>query len=97
MTQRADRSSRRRAVIRWAATVLAGLWCAIGIVLPPFGCAVGEYEENNPSCDTPGLQIAGAGVLIAGVAAALLLKRPAPQWLGIAVSFVLVLIGLDDA
>ena len=90
-------TSRRPAVIRWTTTVLAGLWCAIGVVLPPFACAVGEYEEDNPSCDTPVLQMVGAGVLIAGVVAALVLKRPAPQWLGIAISAVLVLIGLDDA
>jgi hypothetical protein len=88
--------ARRRAVIRWAVTVVAALWCAIGVLLPPFGCAVGEYEENNPSCDTPGLQIAGAGVLVAGVVAALVLERPAPQWIGIALSAVMVLIGLND-
>ena len=89
-------TTRRGRIVRWGATVLAGLWCAIGVMLPPFACAVGEYEEDNPTCDTPVLQIVGAGVLVAGVLAALVLKRPAPQWLGIAVSFVLVLVGLDD-
>jgi hypothetical protein len=79
------------------ATTLAVLWCAVGIMLPPLGCAVGEYEEDNPSCDTPVLQFAGLGVLVAGVVAARVLGRPAPQWLGIAVSLVLVLIGLDNA
>ena len=80
---------------RWALTGLAALWCAIGILLPPFGCAVGEYEEHNPSCDTPTVQIVGLGVLVVGVVAARIVRRPAPQWLGIAVSAVLVLIGLD--
>jgi hypothetical protein len=85
-----------RTITRWAVTALAALWCAIGVLLPPFACAVGEYEADNPSCDTPVLQMAGAGVLVAGVVAALVLKRPAPQWLGIAVSAVLVLSGLED-
>ena len=79
----------------WALTALAALWCAVGILLPPFGCAVGEYEEHNSSCDTPTVQIVGLGVLVAGVVAARLLGRRGPQWIGIAVSAVLVLIGLD--
>ncbi|MEA2492817.1 MAG: hypothetical protein QOJ29_728 [Thermoleophilaceae bacterium] len=88
--------SRRQTVIRWVVTGLATLWAAVGIMLPPFGCAIGEYEENNPSCDTPTLQIIGLGVLVAGVVAARVTRRPAAQWLGIAISSVLVLIGLDD-
>jgi hypothetical protein len=78
----------------WAVTALAAVWCAVGILLPPFGCAVGEYEEHNRSCDTPTVQIAGLAVLVAGVIAARFLGRRA-QWIGIAVSAVLVLIGLE--
>lgn len=79
----------------WVLTVLAALWCAIGILLPPFGCAVGEYEEHSRSCDTPTIQIAGLGVLVAGVVLARLLRRREPQWIGIAGSAVLVLVGLN--
>ena len=87
----------RSAVVRWSATAVAALVCAIGVLLPPFGCAVGEYEENNKSCDTPALQIAGFGVLLAGIVVARLTRRPVFQWAGIAASIVMVLVGLDDA
>ena len=92
----APRRIARSSAVRWIATALGALWCAIGVLLPPFACAVGEYEENNPSCDTPTLQIVACGVLVAGVAAAVVTRRPAPQWAGLAISAVLVLIGLDD-
>ena len=87
----------RSAIVRWSATAVAALICAIGALLPPFGCAVGEYEENNPSCDTPTLQLAGFGVLFAGIALARLTRRPAFQWAGMAVAIVMVLVGLDDS
>ena len=87
--------TRRAWVVRWIATIVALVVCAIAAILPPFGCAVGEYEEDNPSCDTPTLQFVAFGVLIAGVILARLTRRPAFQWAGIAASVVLALVGLD--
>jgi energy-coupling factor transporter transmembrane protein EcfT len=90
-------SSRRSTIVRWIATAIAFLICAIGVLLPPFACAVGEYEEDNRSCDTPVLQIAAFGVLLAGVIVARVTGRAAPQWLGIGVAVVLVQVGLDGS
>ena len=89
--------SRRRTVVRWVATAVAAVICAIATILPPLGCAVGEYEEDNRSCDTPTLQFAAFGVLAAGIIVARLTRRPEAQWVGIAISVVLALVGLNDA
>lgn len=86
----------KRPIVRWLAAAAAALICAIGVLLPPFACAVGEYELDNRACDTPVLQIIGFGVLTVGVIAARLTRRPALHWAAVVASVVLVLLGLDQ-
>ena len=75
---------------RWLATLVAALASFIATVITPFGCAVGEYEEDR-SCDVSPLGIAAAVVLIAAVVAGHITKRPRLHWAGIATAILLSL------
>ena len=61
----------------------------------PFACAVGEYEEDNPSCDFPVLSLAGLGVVAVGAVAGRVTRRPAVQWGAVVIAFVLASLGWD--
>jgi hypothetical protein len=80
---------------RWAPVVLAALLDLGSAALLELGCAVGEYEEDNRTCDASTYPLIGLGALVLGVGVARLVNHPAPRWLGIAASVVLAFVGLD--
>lgn len=86
---------RGRAWPLWVATGALLLLNAGMIALFDFACAVGEYEEDNPTCDTPMLAIAGVAAVAAGVVAGRLSGRRSVHWLGLAAALVLAVMAWD--
>jgi hypothetical protein len=79
---------------RWGPVVLAAVFDLAVAALAELGCAVGEYEEDNRSCDASTYPLIGVGALVFGVVLARVVRHPAPRWLGIIAAFALGLVGL---
>jgi hypothetical protein len=79
---------------RWAPVVLAGVFDLGVAALSELGCAVGEYEEDNRSCDASTYPLIGLGALVLGVILARVVRHPAPRWIGVIAAFALALVGL---
>ena len=86
---------RAEPIVRWLATVVAAVACGIALIAEPFGCAVGEYEEDR-DCDPSVLGWIGLGVLIAGTVASRLTSKRGLQWAGIAAAFALSWAGVFE-
>jgi hypothetical protein len=83
-------------VARWLATFVAAVFCALSVIATPFGCAVGEFEEDR-NCDTATLSWVSVGVLVVTVVAALVTKRRSVHWIGLAVTVALAWAGAVQA
>src|SRR5437868_3227345 len=51
-----SKPSRGEAIARWVMTVLTALWVAGAVMVVPFGCAVGEYEDDR-DCSVPEISV----------------------------------------
>jgi di/tricarboxylate transporter len=91
-----SKPGRGEPIVRWIATLLAALWAAVAIVIVPFGCAVGEFEEDR-DCTVPEASVAAAVVLVAGVALGLWRHDKRIHWIAIALSALLALSGFGNA
>lgn len=95
MTAAEDGSGRRFPRLRrWAPVVVAGVFDLAVAALAELGCAVGEYEEDNRTCDASTYPLIGVGALVLGVVLALAVRHPAPRWVGVTAAFVLGWVGL---
>jgi hypothetical protein len=81
---------------RWLATFVAAVFCALSVIATPFGCAVGEFEEDR-NCDTATLSWVSVGTLVVTVVAALATKRRSVHWIGLAVTVALAWAGAVQA
>jgi hypothetical protein len=81
----------------WAAAGALTLLTLGSAMLYGFACAVGEYEENNHTCDASRYPLIGFGALMLGLGVARLTKRREPRWLGYAAAFVLFVVGWNYA
>jgi hypothetical protein len=63
------RKLRAEPIARWLATVAAAIFCAAAASAAPFGCAVGEYEDNR-NCDPSALVWVSVAVLVLSIGAA---------------------------
>jgi hypothetical protein len=88
--------TRLEAIARWLATFAAAVFCALSVIATPFGCAVGEFEEDR-NCDPATLSWVSVGALIATVVAALITKRRSVHWIGLAVTVALAWAGAVQA
>jgi hypothetical protein len=79
---------------RWGPVVLAAMFDLAVAALAELGCAVGEYEEDNRTCDASTYPLIGVGVVVLGVVLARVASHPAPRWLGVAAAFALGVVGL---
>ena len=83
-------------VARWVATVAAAVFCALSVLATPFGCAVGEFEEDR-DCTTSTLSWASVAALVLTVVAARVTRRRSVHWIGLAVTVALAYAGALDA
>lgn len=90
------RKLRFEPIARWVATVATAVFCAIAVIATPFGCAVGEFEEDR-NCDTPALAWVSVGALVVTVVAALITRRRSVHWIGLVVTVALAWAGAVDA
>jgi hypothetical protein len=90
------RKRRLEPVTRWLATLVTAVFCALSVIATPFGCAVGEFEENR-DCDPATLSWISVGALVLTVAAALVTRRRSVHWIGLAVTAVLAWTGATQA
>jgi cell division protein FtsW (lipid II flippase) len=88
---------RRRRWPPWAAAGALTLLTLGSAMLYEFACAVGEYEENNHTCDAAIYPLIGFGVLMLGLATARLTNRKEPRWLGYAAALILFVVGWNYA
>ena len=94
-----DRPPRRlpaESVARWLATVAAALLCAVALLATPFGCAVGEYEEDR-SCDPAAASWLSVAALALTIVLSRVTRRRSVHWAGLAVTAVLALSGASQA
>jgi hypothetical protein len=90
------RKRRLEPVARWLATVAAAVFCALSVLATPFGCAVGEFEEDR-NCDPATLSWVSVGTLVVTVVAALVTRRRGVHWIGLAVTAALAWAGAVQA
>src|SRR4051812_47836174 len=83
-------------VARWLATAATAVFCALSVLATPFGCAVGEFEEER-NCDPATLSWVSVGALVVTVVAALITKRPSVHWIGLGVTVALAWAGAVQA
>ena len=83
-------------VTRWLATAATAVFCALSVLATPFGCAVGEFEEDQ-NCSPATLSWVSAGALVVTVVAALLSGRRSLHWIGLGVTVVLAWTGATQA
>jgi hypothetical protein len=81
---------------RWLATLGVAVFCAVSVLATPFGCAVGEFEENK-NCDPSALSWASIGVLVLTVVAARVMRRRSVHWIGLAVTVAVAWVGATQA
>jgi hypothetical protein len=81
---------------RWFATVAVALFCALSVLATPFGCAVGEFEEDR-NCDPSPLSWASFGILVATVVAARVTRRRSVHWIGLALTLAVAYAGALEA
>ena len=96
VSDRPPGGSRLEPVARWLATVAAALLCAVALLATPFGCAVGEYEEDR-SCDPSAESWASVVALALTIVLARVTRRRSVHWAGLAVTAVLALSGVGQA
>ena len=89
-----DSAPRFQRLRRWGPVALAAVFDLAVAALAELGCAVGEYEEDNRTCDASTYPLIGVGALAVGVVLARLVGHPAPRWLGVIAAFTLGLVGL---
>ena len=90
------RKLRFEPIARWFATAAAAVFCALSVLATPFGCAVGEFEEDR-NCSTSWLSWASVAVLALTVVVALVTRRPTIHWIGLALTVVLAYAGAVQA
>ena len=83
-------------IARWGLTVLTALWVAGALIVVPFGCAVGEYEEDR-DCTVPEVSVAAAIVLVLGAAVGIWRHERRIHWAGIVGAALLALMGYGNA
>lgn len=79
-------------IVRWAATVLTAAFCALSVVAAPFGCAVGEFEEDR-NCSTSVLSWASFAVLAIAVVVSIATRRRPVHWIGMVLTLVVAYAG----
>src|SRR3954465_6274629 len=79
-------------IARWIATAAAAVFCAASVIATPFGCAVGEFEEDQ-NCSTSALSWISVAALGITVVAARVTRRPSVHWIGLAVTVALAYAG----
>jgi lysylphosphatidylglycerol synthetase-like protein (DUF2156 family) len=89
-------TGRLEPIARWLATLAAAVFCALSLLATPFGCAVGEFEEDR-NCDPSALSWASVVVLVVTIVAARVTRRRDVHWIGLAVTFVLAIDGALQA
>lgn len=89
-----DRGARFPRLRRWGPVVFAAVFDLAVAALAELGCAVGEYEEDNQTCDASTYPLIGFGALVLGVVLARVVRHPAPRWIGVLAAFALGLVGL---
>ena len=88
-----SRFPRGEPLARGIGTLLTALWVGIALLATPFGCAVGEYEEDR-DCSVPPLAGIAAAALVAGVVAGRISGRRGLHWGGIGIAVVLAAMAL---
>ena len=90
------RKLRLEPIARWGATVVTAVFCALSLLATPFGCAVGEFEEDR-NCDPAALSWASVPLLVLTIIAWGVTRRRSVQWSGIAVTLVVAYAGALQA
>lgn len=83
-------------IARWLATAAVAVFCALSVLATPFGCAVGEFEEDR-DCDPATLSWVSFGVLAATIIAARVTRRRSVHWIGLAVTLAVAWSGATNA
>jgi hypothetical protein len=83
-------------IARWLATAVAAVFCALSVLATPFGCAVGEFEEDQ-DCTTSALSWISVAALVLTVVAGRVTRRPSVHWIGLAVTVALAYAGAVDS
>jgi hypothetical protein len=81
---------------RWPAWIAAALLALITLGtagLYELGCAAGEYEEHNHTCDASSYPMTGFFLLVAGLVVGRLTHREWVRWFGFGCAFGLALAG----
>jgi hypothetical protein len=84
-------------MVSWVATGVLTLLTLGSAFFYEFACAVGEYEEDNHTCDASTYPLIGFVLLALGVVLARRTERNEPRWLGFAASFALFVVGWNYA
>src|SRR5689334_8027359 len=90
------KSFRLEPIARSLALIATALFCALSILATPFGCAVGEFEEDR-NCAPSALSWASVAVLVLTIVVAATTKRRSVYWAGIAVTLVVAYAGAVQA
>jgi hypothetical protein len=83
-------------IVRWFATAAAAVFCALSVIATPFGCAVGEFEEDR-DCGTSALSWASVGALVLTIVIARVTGRRSVHWIGLAATAVAAYAGAIQA
>jgi hypothetical protein len=96
VSNQGERTLRAEPIVRWLATMAAAAFCALSVLATPFGCAVGEFEEDR-NCDTPALSWISVAALVLTIVLGRVTRRPSIHWIGLAVTLALAYAGAVQA